>query len=282
MRVYRKHRRVRRGHVGRAPVSSVPWHPSLRSPWALGAWSACSPECVLVAVACPRREAPLHFAGRTALHVLTERSSRMSPPGMCRGTLRIVLVASIVLACASTDPAPSTCPTPTPSCVQGTVGGRCSDELTSARCESGVWRCAPGEVFASQCACIGLPMPGCTCARTGWVCPDAGVHDVTRGNDTGGSSDVTGGNDTGGASDAGGVDGTTDAGCTGRPAGCVSGTVGGACGDVVVEPVCVAGTWTCPRDWIFLSECACVGRPPGRSCMCTPSGWSCPDAGTDL
>jgi hypothetical protein len=67
--------------------------------------------------------------------------------------------------------------------------------------------------------------------------------------------------------------------CVGRPAGCVSGTRGGACGDAVLAPMCVAGSWTCPTGTIPITECACVGRPPG-ACVCTPSGWSCGDAGS--
>jgi hypothetical protein len=139
----------------------------------------------------------------------------------------------------------------TPSCVAGTAGGACSDALTLARCEGGAWRCGAGEVLASQCACIGRP-PGasCVCTSSGWSCTDAAVRDAVA----------------------------ADALCLGRPAGCVSGVAGGACGDAVSEPTCVAGAWTCPAGQVPLTACACVGRPPGSGCVCTPSGWSCPDA----
>ncbi|MDP3276714.1 MAG: hypothetical protein Q8Q09_16060 [Deltaproteobacteria bacterium] len=71
--------------------------------------------------------------------------------------------------------------------------------------------------------------------------------------------------------------------CSGDPRSCVSGTRGGACGDALTTETCVAGTWRCPGDTILVSDCACIGRPPGSSCVCTPSGWSCggSDAGAD-
>lgn len=66
--------------------------------------------------------------------------------------------------------------------------------------------------------------------------------------------------------------------CVGRPAACVSGTAGGTCGDALVPPDCVGGSWRCPDGMIPITSCACVGRPPA-SCTCSPSGWVCPDAG---
>nr|MBK7069665.1 hypothetical protein [Deltaproteobacteria bacterium] len=66
--------------------------------------------------------------------------------------------------------------------------------------------------------------------------------------------------------------------CVGRPAACVSGTAGGSCGDALVPPDCVGGSWRCPEGMIPITSCACVGRPPG-ACTCSPSGWVCPDAG---
>ena len=66
--------------------------------------------------------------------------------------------------------------------------------------------------------------------------------------------------------------------CIGRPAACVSGTAGGSCGDALVPPDCVGGSWRCPEGMIPITSCACVGRPPG-ACTCSPSGWVCPDAG---
>jgi len=66
--------------------------------------------------------------------------------------------------------------------------------------------------------------------------------------------------------------------CVGRPAACVSGTAGGSCGDALVPPDCVGGSWRCPEGMIPITACACVGRPPG-ACTCSPSGWVCPDAG---
>ncbi|MEZ4405664.1 MAG: hypothetical protein R3A52_04075 [Polyangiales bacterium] len=121
-----------------------------------------------------------------------------------------------------------------------------------------------------------------------WTGVDAGVmdagamdggHDVSA-NDV---SDVTdasasdAGSDAG-ANDAGAMDDVTeeDAGeeCVGRPAACVSGTAGGACGDALSPPECAAGEWRCPTGKIPVTECACVGRPPGM-CTCGPSGWEC-------
>lgn len=143
--------------------------------------------------------------------------------------------------------APPACRGDAPSCVQGTAGGTCSDALTVARCDAGTWRCGAGEVFTTQCACLGRPPgSGCTCGPSGWVCRDAGAADVA---------------------------------CTARPSSCVMGTPGGQCSDVVTEPTCVAGTWTCASGWIFTTQCACVGRPPGSGCTCGSSGWVCPDAG---
>lgn len=66
--------------------------------------------------------------------------------------------------------------------------------------------------------------------------------------------------------------------CVGRPAACVSGTAGGSCGDALVPPDCVGGSWRCPEGMIPITSCACVGRPPG-ACTCSPTGWVCPDAG---
>lgn len=138
-----------------------------------------------------------------------------------------------------------TCNGDAPSCVQGTAGGQCSDALTIARCEGGAWRCGDGEVLVSECRCLGRPPGACTCGPSGWVCPDAGAE------------------------------------CTGRPSSCVTGTVGGQCGDVVTAPMCVAGSWTCPSGSVFTTQCACVGRPPGAGCTCSATGWVCPDAGVD-
>lgn len=67
--------------------------------------------------------------------------------------------------------------------------------------------------------------------------------------------------------------------CIGRPASCVAGTPGGLCGDAIVAPNCVSGSWMCPAGTIPITQCACTGRPPGASCTCAPTGWSCPDAG---
>lgn len=70
-------------------------------------------------------------------------------------------------------------------------------------------------------------------------------------------------------------------GCGDSPGGaCVSGTPGGACGDAALPMVCSNGAWRCPAGTIPLSQCRCVGRPPG-DCVCTDSGWQCAiDAGT--
>ena len=128
---------------------------------------------------------------------------------------------------------------------------------------------------------------------------DVGTTDtgaVDSGNTDAGANDTgltdTGVTDTGltdtGTTDAGVADvavmdaGDDDAGamCLGRPAGCVSGTPGGTCGDALLSPDCVAGSWVCPSGTIPVTQCACVGRPPGM-CTCGPSGWEC-DAGARL
>ena len=71
-------------------------------------------------------------------------------------------------------------------------------------------------------------------------------------------------------------------GCTGSAPPCVSGTAGGACGDALSPATCARDAWRCPTGMVFVSQCACVGRPPGN-CTCGPSGWVCdagaPDAG---
>ncbi len=74
-------------------------------------------------------------------------------------------------------------------------------------------------------------------------------------------------------------------GCTGAAPGCVSGTAGGTCGDAVTPATCSNNAWRCADGQVFLSQCACAGRPPGAGCTCTPRGWSCdagaPDAPSD-
>jgi len=101
----------------------------------------------------------------------------------------------------------------------------------------------------------------------------------------GGGSSGTGGRATGGSSGSGGkTDG--GAGCSAdAPFWCASGRItssgGVSCGDALTQPVCSAGgQWTCPMDWIPLSDCDCAGLQP-TNCMCTPSGLSCPDGGSD-
>jgi hypothetical protein len=142
-----------------------------------------------------------------------------------------------------------TCSGDAPLCVMGMAGGECSDALTVAHCEAGAWRCNAGEVLTTECACLGRPPgTGCTCGSAGWVCPDGGA---------------------------------SDAGCSGRPASCVSGTPGGQCGDAVTAPTCTGGAWTCPPGQFPVTECVCVGRPPGPTCTCGAAGWVCPDAGAD-
>jgi len=80
------------------------------------------------------------------------------------------------------------------------------------------------------------------------------------------------------AQDAPSMDDAPAEECVGRPAACVSGTAGGSCGDALVPPDCVGGSWRCPEGMIPITSCACVGRPPG-ACTCTAGGWVCPDAG---
>lgn len=73
---------------------------------------------------------------------------------------------------------------------------------------------------------------------------------------------------------------TTDApGCGATPAGqCYSGS-GGSCGDYFVSQVCSGDAWACPPGTMPAAQCRCFGSRPG--CSCGPSGWACPDAGTD-
>ncbi len=74
------------------------------------------------------------------------------------------------------------------------------------------------------------------------------------------------------------VDVTTDAsGCNGDAPSCVSGTVGGTCGDALTIATCSGGAWRCGEGMVLTSQCACIGRPPGP-CTCGPAGWIC-DAG---
>lgn len=69
-------------------------------------------------------------------------------------------------------------------------------------------------------------------------------------------------------------------GCDAAPTfECATGTSGGACGDALSMPVCVAGAWQCPVGTIDARLCACLGRPPGSGCTCTPSGWVCDSDG---
>lgn len=143
------------------------------------------------------------------------------------------------------------------SCVSGTAGGSCGDAFTPSNCAAGAWTCPAGTIDARMCACVGRPPgSGCVCMAGGWACPDAGGPDAQR--------------DTGGAA------------CIGRPAGCAAGTAGGACSDAVTSPTCVDGSWRCGAGEVPITECACVGAPPGRNCTCTTGGWSCgADAGAD-
>lgn len=112
-----------------------------------------------------------------------------------------------------------------------------------------------------------------TDATTDVARPDASADvtrvDVTTDATTDASADVT-------PLDAPAIDAS---GCTGSAPSCVSGTPGGTCGDALTVATCVSNAWRCADGMIFTTLCGCVGRPPGRACTCTPSGWSC-DAGT--
>lgn len=161
------------------------------------------------------------------------------------------------------------------------MGAGCGDDAPSGASDSGVVDSGASDVGASDSGPRDAA-PSDVGSDTGVMDAghDAGVMDA--GSD-GGASDV---NDAGtsdanvsdaGASDVATVDVTEeDAGeeCVGRPAACVSGTAGGACGDALSPPECVAGEWRCPTGKIPVTECACVGRPPGM-CTCGPSGWEC-------
>lgn len=70
--------------------------------------------------------------------------------------------------------------------------------------------------------------------------------------------------------------------CSGNPFECIQGVAGGACSDAITRSICAGGRWQCANGQIPVSECACVGRPPG-DCTCGPVGWQCAtDAGTNL
>lgn len=106
------------------------------------------------------------------------------------------------------------------------------------------------------------------------------ARDASTSGDSGVSSDSAAPPSDGGASDAGASsDSGATAECIGRPAQCAFGTNGGACGDTLSPPACEAGVWTCGAGMVFVSSCACIGRPPGANCTCASSGWRCDDAG---
>jgi hypothetical protein len=165
---------------------------------------------------------------------------------------------------AARDDAGTTgCAGSAPSCVSGTAGGQCGDALEVSSCVDGAWRCPAGTIVTTECACLGLPAPGCTCTASGWSCADGGAGPVDAGSSR----------DSGPGTDAGGL-------CGAPPAdACVSGTPGGQRGDGLLLPECVGSQWTCPQGTIPTSQCACLGLPaPG--CTCTADGWVCGDAGS--
>lgn len=163
-----------------------------------------------------------------------------------------------------TEDAGASCTTDPISCVAGVPGGQCGDALLLADCLAGAWQCPAGTIPTDECACLGLPLPGCICTAAGWTCPlpDAGVPDSGLGD--------------AGSADAGDVDAGLGTGpaCVGNPQLCISGTPGGACGDAVLVAACETGSWLCPTDTIPVEECACIGYPP-PGCTCTSSGWDC-------
>lgn len=62
-----------------------------------------------------------------------------------------------------------------PFCVAGSPGGVCNDVGQAPTCSNGVWVCPSGTIPTSQCACFGVPPPGCTtCTSSGWLCSDGG------------------------------------------------------------------------------------------------------------
>jgi hypothetical protein len=123
------------------------------------------------------------------------------------------------------------------------------------------------------------------CSPSAIVQADAGAQDSARATDsesTADSATVTDASaipDSAQSSDSGAQLDAANSGCVGRPAQCANGTSGGACGDTVTAPTCVAGEWTCGEGQVFVTSCACVGRPPGATCTCTSSGWRCDDSG---
>ena len=80
------------------------------------------------------------------------------------------------------------------------------------------------------------------------------------------------------ARDAATTDATADAGpCGVAPAiECYRGSAG-VCGDTFTSPVCRGGAWDCPAGTVRAAMCRCFGSRPG--CVCSASGWECPDAG---
>lgn len=62
-----------------------------------------------------------------------------------------------------------------PVCVFGTPGGQCGDAALQPACVGGAWTCPANTIPSTQCACTGLPPPGCTCTPGGWRCPVPGT-----------------------------------------------------------------------------------------------------------
>jgi len=156
---------------------------------------------------------------------------------------------------AGEDAGQTGCTGNAPACVDGTPGGQCGDALLQSECVNAQWECPAGTIEVEQCACWGLPAPGCSCTPNGWSCRDAGLPQ-----------------DAGVSKDGGSM-------CSATPDhACVGGTPGGQCGDALLVPECINGQWACPQGTIPTSQCACLGLPaPG--CSCTTNGWECPDAG---
>jgi len=65
-----------------------------------------------------------------------------------------------------------------PSVGGGTL---CSDELESAVCMNGRWKCPAGMVEPQECTCGYFTPRDCLCTPAGPACPDAGASDQSSG-----------------------------------------------------------------------------------------------------
>lgn len=66
-----------------------------------------------------------------------------------------------------------------PQCVGGVVAGPCGDTFSAAKCVSGKYQCAAGQIKTDECGCFNSP-PRCYAGKAGGACsgtalvPDCG------------------------------------------------------------------------------------------------------------